>query len=159
MRRRGPKKLFAANRFGQIQERLGRAAFDLHRLAALFQRGRRFGRDHGHRLAQIQHFAVGQKRLVRHDEAEHVVARHIGHRVAPDDAGNRERRARIDAQQLARRDRTADEADVQLAGQRAQIVDVRRLAGHMAERPNHAARFSNAGHRAYSALTRTAHER
>ena len=75
------------------------------------------------------------------------MARHVGRRVAPDDARHRERRRSIDTQQLPRRDRAADEADVQLAGQRAQVVDVRRLAGHMAERRIMRNGFADTGHR------------
>ena len=129
------QKLLATNRFGQIQDRLSRPAFDANRLAPFLQRGLRLSAaTTATGWPKYSTFAVGQKRLVHHDDAEHIVAGNIGDRVASDDARNRQRGARIDAQQLAGRNRTADETDVQLAGHRAQVVDVRRLARDMAER-------------------------
>ena len=120
------QELFAANRFGEIQDRLGGAAIDRHGLARFRQCGRRLGRHGRHRLTQIQNLAVGQKRLICDDQAKLVVAGHVGDGVAPDDSGEREGGACIDVQQFSGGDRAANKTNMQLAGQRAQIVNVRR---------------------------------
>lgn len=80
------------------------------------------------------------------DHAEHVAARHVGRGKASGDARHRASRINIDTQQLTRCHGTADEAHDQFAGQRAQVVQVRRLARHVAECRIVGNRFSDAGH-------------
>ena len=65
----------------------------------------------------------------------------VGDREDRDDAGDCAGRGSVDAVERAAGDGAADEADEQLAGHARHVVDVERLAGHVADGRNRAGWF------------------
>ena len=127
-------KFLQADRFAHGQHGFGNFVFNANCLAGFFQRGGiRRGND-GNWLAEVQELAIRQKWLVEYHDAEQVVTRNISRRIATDDARDRQGSRRVDAQKLPGRDRASHKTHEQFAGERADVVDVRRLASHMTDR-------------------------
>ena len=135
----------AADGIARADRRRQRMVSDLHQLRRVVRRGRRFGEDRGHRLADMPHAVARQRpaRRLRHrrsvlgrnlPEAGHradPVTRHVGAGQHRGDAGNGARRGRLDRQNLRVGMIGAHEAAMQRAGDDA----VRHIASPAGEKP------------------------
>ena len=106
----------------------------------------RFGCNDSNRLAEVEQIVIREERLVKDHDAKQIVARYIRCGVAPNDARYREGRTHVDAFQFTGGDRAADEANHELASDRPNIIDVRRLTSYVAKSGIVRNWFTNAGH-------------
>jgi hypothetical protein len=115
-----------------VEDARQRRVVDVDRLECP-QRDRLVERDHGgDALALVAHDAVGERGLVLHERAV-VVLGHVGLRVDGEHAGDRLRRAGVDAQDARVRVRAAQDLAVDHPGQ-AHVVGERGLAGDLLAR-------------------------
>ncbi len=79
------------NSMARSIDRIGSFGGDanFHQSPRFFQNGSRLGRDHHHRLTDVQHFAVSQKWFVTEEWAEMFFARQVIGRENTDHAGER----------------------------------------------------------------------
>jgi hypothetical protein len=125
------------------QDRFFRAALDFHGASGQGQSLGRFRRDHDHGLTDVQHFFLGQKRIIGDNQTEHVMATDIIGRVARNNTRDFKGGLIVDAQNVAAGDRTSDETNVQFACHRGKIVNEQCLSRDVPDRGIMGQRFAD----------------
>ena len=140
---RRPEKPAEVDRPVDRKDRLGDLDVEINEPAGLVEGSLRFGGDHHHRLADVEHLAVGENRFVLKDRAKRPGPRQIGRRHQVDDTRHPPRCREPDAADPPTGNGARHEADHHLVGPPRQVVDVGGRAGDVAhggvvrDRPPH----------------------